>query len=61
MIPDDIKNVTSLNEFKTKIKQWQPKNYTCCLHKTYVNGIGFVDVVDQLQHFYIYYFNNHFN
>ena len=25
MAPDDIKNVTSLNEFMTKIKQWQHK------------------------------------
>ena len=28
MVHDDIKNVTSLNEFKTKIKQWQHKNCT---------------------------------
>ena len=48
MIPDDIKNVTSLIEFKTRIKQWQPVNCTCRLCKTYINGIGFVDVVDQL-------------
>ena len=47
-IPNDIKNVTSLNEFKTKIKQWQPVNCTCRLCKTYINGIGFVEVVDQL-------------
>ena len=33
MVPGDIKNVTSLNEFKTKIKQWQPKNCTCLLCK----------------------------
>ena len=48
MIPDDIKNVTSFNEFKTKIKRWKPTNCTCRLCQTYVNGIGFVDVVDQL-------------
>ena len=48
MIPDDIKNVTSFNEFKTRIKRWKPTNCTCRLCKTYVNGIGFVDVVDQL-------------
>ena len=43
VVPDDIKTLTSLNEFKTKIKQWQHKNCTC---KTY----------DHVSHFNIYYF-----
>ena len=33
MVPDDI-------------KQWQDNNCTCRLCKTYVNDIGFVEVVD---------------
>ena len=37
-----LKYVISLNEFKTTIKQWQPKNCTYRLCKTYVNGIGFL-------------------
>ena len=40
--------VPSLNEFKTEIKQWQQRNCTCRLCKTYVNDIGFVEVVDHV-------------
>lgn len=30
-IPADFKNLTSLEEFKTKIKTWEPENCPCRL------------------------------
>ena len=43
LVPDEIKNVTSLSAFKSKIKQWKPKGCTCRLCKTYIQHIGFID------------------
>ena len=42
LVPDDLKNAASLSEFKSKIKQWEPKGCTCRLCKEYVQHIGFI-------------------
>ena len=43
LVPDEIKNATSLSEFKRKIKKWDPKGCTCRLCKTYIQNIGFIN------------------
>ena len=42
ILPDDYKNSTSPEEFKTKIKNWVPLNCPCRLCKTYIQNGGFV-------------------
>ena len=43
MLPDEIKNSISLNEFRAKIKLWEPKGCTCRICKTYVQNVGFIE------------------
>ena len=42
LVPDNIKNATSLLKFKSKIKMWKPVGCTCRLCKTYIPNIGFI-------------------
>ena len=44
LVPDDIKTSKSLVEFKQLIKTWIPINCPCRLCKTFVAGVGFVDI-----------------
>ena len=44
LVPDDIKTSKSLVEFKQLIKTWIPINCPCRLSKTFVAGVGFVDI-----------------
>ena len=46
IIPDYIKNSSTLLEFKSKIKKWKPTNCPCRLCKTYITGVGFVNVIE---------------
>ena len=43
IIPEKIKRSASLNEFKGKIKLWEPKGCTCRICKIYVQNVGFID------------------
>ena len=43
LVPPEIKNSKSLNEFKNKIKTWSPKNCPCRLCKTFVRDVGFIN------------------
>ena len=45
MVPLKIKNSGSIEIFKTKIRNWEPKDCYCHLCKTYVNNLGFVNVI----------------
>ena len=45
MVPLEIKNSGSLEIFKTKIRNWEPKDSYCYLCKTYVSNLGFVTVI----------------
>ena len=45
-LPPDIKNISSFNEFKAKIKKWRPVNCPCRLCKEYITGIGFVNLIE---------------
>ena len=44
LIPMDMKNVSTLEQFKALIKKWEPKSCPCRLCKTYVQGLGFVNI-----------------
>ena len=46
IIPDSIKNITALDEFKSKIKKWKPDLCPCRLCKTYIDGVGFVNITN---------------
>ena len=43
IVPAEIKNAISLNNFKTQIKKWLPFNRPCRLCKPYINGVGFLE------------------
>ena len=43
IVPDDIKNSTSLIEFKSKIKKWRPIGCDCKLCCNYVQNLGYVN------------------
>ena len=43
LLPNDIRESKSLNEFKTKIKNWKPQGCTCRLCKTYISNLGFIE------------------
>ena len=42
MVSLEIKNSGSIEIFKTKIRNWEPKDCYCYLCKTYANNLGFV-------------------
>ena len=42
LLPDDLKNIESLNTFKINIKQWRPKNCPCKLCKLFLPGVGYI-------------------
>ena len=42
MLPQNIKGISDLKDFKHKIKTWVPKNCVCRLCKVYVSNLGFV-------------------
>ena len=46
MLPNELKACQSLSEFKHNIKSWTPENCPCKLCKTYIPGLGYVNVVD---------------
>ena len=45
ILPSDIKHSDSIEAFKLKIKKWISESCPCRLCKTYVQGLGFVNVV----------------
>ena len=42
ILPHEYNKVKSLNEFKTKIKRWVPKNCPFRLCKKYIEHVGFI-------------------
>ena len=45
IIPNNIRNSSTLLEFKRGIKRWKPSNCPCRLCKTYIAGVGFIEGV----------------
>ena len=48
LVPDEIKNVSSLLVFKSRIKTWNTVNSPCSLSKTFVKDPGFIEVFPNL-------------
>ena len=46
-MPSELKESTSLNEFRSKIKAWKPENCSCKLCKIYLQRIGYLKVTNQ--------------
>ena len=42
LVPKEMEQVTTLNEFKAKIKIWKLENCPCRLCRTYLLQIGFI-------------------
>ena len=42
LVPNDIKEASSLKEFKRKIKLWEPEGCTCRMCKVYIANLGFI-------------------
>ena len=42
ILPDEIKQQTSLNSFKKSVTKWKPKDCPCRLCKVSANGVGFL-------------------
>ena len=42
MLPNDYKDIDSINTSKNKIKNWMPENSPWRLCKVYISNIGFV-------------------
>ena len=43
MLPTNIKEAKSLDEFKARVKHWVPNNCTCRICRTYIAALGFID------------------
>ena len=46
MVPNDLKTINDLVDFKQKIKKWVPKNCMCRLGKNYISDLGFVTLYE---------------
>ena len=44
MLPENLKAITSIDEFKIEVRKWVPESCPCRLCKTYVSQIGFVKI-----------------
>ena len=42
IIPDELKNLSTLKVFKQKIKDWNPSNCPCKLCIPYIAGVGYI-------------------
>ena len=42
LVPQQIRNSKSLNEFRSKIKNWRPRGCVCRLCKVFVKNLGFL-------------------
>ena len=47
IVPLELKELTSLNAFKKRIKNWQPKKCPCRLCKQYVLNLGFISLTSE--------------
>ena len=43
LVPNELREVKSLTEFKRNIKLWKPDKCPCRICKTYVAGLGFIE------------------
>ena len=43
LVPSDIRDCTTGQMFRQKIKNWKPDRCTCRLCKIYIRNLGFID------------------
>jgi len=43
IVPEELRDLESLELFKTKIKKWVPENCPCRICKNFVQGVGFIN------------------
>ena len=47
LLPNDIREIETLEEFKVRIKSWKPKKCPCYLCKYYfLEGVGLIEICD---------------
>ena len=46
MLPEEYKNIPTLDKFKLNIKKWVPDNCKCRLCKTYISQVGFIETFE---------------
>ena len=46
LVPSNIKQAGSLNEFKYHIQKWKPDGCPCRLCRDFISGIGFVNLFE---------------
>ena len=46
LLPENLKASDSLEKFKEGIKSWVPNNCNCKLCKTYIEGVGYVNIFE---------------
>ena len=46
IVPNEIKCAQTFAKFKELIKRWKPSECPCRLCKTYVKGLGYINVTD---------------
>ena len=42
LVPEELKNSSSLQVFKNKLKEWKPTSCPCRLCKIYIQHVGFI-------------------
>ena len=45
LLPDEIKEAETMEQFKTKVKKWKPNKCPCRLCKTYIQGVGYINYI----------------
>ena len=45
MVPMEMKNIQSLEDFKNKIRRWEPDGCDCKLCKDFMSHLGYVSLV----------------
>ena len=45
MIPMEMKNLKSLEDFRNKIRRWEPEGRDCKLCKDFVSNSGYVSLL----------------
>jgi len=43
IVPEELRDLESLELFKTRIKKWVPENCPCRICKNFVQGVGFIN------------------
>ena len=46
LIPEELKNITSLNILKKEITRWRPKNWPYSICTNYMHNWGFVELFE---------------